>query len=126
MKTAYGGAEFNKDEGAFSFYDANKQDQSKMTLKKYQQINGMSEIGQIWKSNDQQKKVNKKLKKNGKSQIRKYMNSLSKLDKEVDQTMLQIRRNMQQDKELNKQVKDKLGPKQELHKFHEIKQQNDN
>ena len=97
-----------------------------MTLKKYQQINGMSEIGQIWKSNDQQKKVNKKLKKNGKSQIRKYMNSLSKLDKEVDQTMLQIRRNMQQDKELNKQVKDKLGPKQELHKFHEIKQQNDN
>ena len=64
------------------------------------EIAGMSEIGRIWKENQKQKKSNRKLNRQGKGQIRQILNQYSKIDKKVDETMLQIRRNLQQSKEM--------------------------
>ena len=58
----------------------------------------MDDMGCIWKSNERQRRTVKSLKKKGVRQISSYQRELNKLNQVVDETMMQIKKNIQKDK----------------------------
>ena len=61
-------------------------------------ISRMDDVGKIWAKNEKQKRQNKSLKRKGVRQICQYQRELTKLNRFVDDQMMQIRKNVQQDK----------------------------
>lgn len=55
-------------------------------------------MGKIWVSNERQRRDNNTFKRKGLKKINKYKRELTSLGRVVDETMMQIRKNVQQDR----------------------------
>lgn len=57
-------------------------------------IQRMDEVGKIWSKNEKQKRSNKSLKRKGVRQLGNFQKKLNQLSRVVDDTMMQIRKNV--------------------------------
>lgn len=61
-------------------------------------ISRIDDIGKIWVRNEKQRKINNSFKRKGVKEIGSYKRDLAKLSRFVDETQMQIRKNVQQAK----------------------------
>ena len=84
----------NHDQSLFSEITQQREILGKRKIPAKGAIGKLEAIGQVWSLNEKQRRKNKSLKRQGIKQINTYKKELNKMTKVVDETLMNIRKNI--------------------------------